>query len=224
MDPPEPVHTRAKLEFDRELFRAERRYEEFKLLRDQNALFRFDDTETKEPVFYSLLSRLEMESGSGLSVQGNVIQVPGFGRIRLAEAAIEPQRFSLTLCRFDLESEFLGEINLATAISFGIPGDFTVQSGSRETSRDDVSTGLDEDEEAEVIRELRDWLNSTPKEDEPFLFFMGHSLTPVEFFNQVERRTGFGLTFLRFLAEQSHNSQQRPRDIIRRAVDANHSE
>ena len=181
--------SRAAVEFNQDLFWKERRYDDFVYLRDPSALFRFEDPRAGEPVVSSLISRLELDSREGVTAIGNAIHVPGFGRIRLAEVEIEPQRFSLTMFRIDLGSEVLGEINLATAICYGVPRNVASESDFTEAGASDISTGLDDEEESEVIDELRHWLNTNPNPDQPFLFFMGRNLTPEKFFDAVERRT-----------------------------------
>jgi hypothetical protein len=88
----------------------------------------------------------------------------------------------------------------------------------------DLSSELEPNEEIAVIEDLKNWKDTNPKKDEPFLFLMGRSFTPEQFFHEVEERTEFGVSFLRFLAAQSRETNQRPRDVIRRAVDANQVE
>lgn len=175
------------------------------------------------PILTSLVTELRADSKS-FQIEGNAIRVPEFGRISFADLAIEPERRTLTMLRVELDGVVVGEIDLGTIVVNGISGRSSWQREPGYEQDTDRSTGLELDEEAEVVDDLKHWLNTNPRQDEPFLFFMGRSLTPRQFFDQVETRTDHGLSFLRFLAEQSKISDQRPRDVIRRAVDANKAE
>ena len=50
---------------------------------------------------------------------------------------------------------------------------------------------------------------------------MGRSFTPVEYFHEVIDNPEFRSDLFRFLEEQAERSQERPVDMIRRAVEAN---
>jgi len=162
-------------------------------------------------------------TGGGVA-EGNRITIPGFGRVVLGELAVERQRCHLCLVRAELDGFISGRIDI---------GVLTIDNENARTPLADIpenenalplSAGLDEEEEQEVLAELNDWVNTHPGRDEPFLFFMGRSLTPAEFFNEVEGKTELGISFLRFLGDQSKRFDEHPRDAIRRAVDANRSE
>ena len=80
---------------------------------------------------------------------------------------------------------------------------------------------MNPDEEGTVIRALEEWVFSHPHKDRPFLIFMGRSFTPVEYFHEVIDNPEFRSDLFRFLEEQAERSQERPVDMIRRAVEAN---
>jgi hypothetical protein len=183
--------------------------------------------DSDRPALASLVSKVNIESESLkniVRVDGNVIYVPDFGKIRLGEIAIDPEWWMLTLIHLELEGAFTGEIRLGNLRVSSRYDREMREEGPAEGRDMDLSTNLDEEEEAEVRDDLNQWVNTHPRPDEPFLFFMGRSLTPVEFFREVEEKTSFGISFLRFLAEQSKEADERPRDAIRRAVDANGTE
>jgi hypothetical protein len=184
----------------------------------------FRQARSHGPIITSLVSELKAESQNRFRVDGNVIDVPNFGRIRFAELVIERERRALTMLHLELGGEIQGEINLATLVLNGISDRTTSEREWAAENALELVTDLDEKEEAEVLGELKQWVNTHPRQEEPFLFFMGRSLTPSEFFHEVEEKTAFGIDFLRFLAEQSKSFDQRPRDAIRRAVDANRAE
>lgn len=175
------------------------------------------------PILTSLVTELRAESKS-FQIEDSAIRVPEFGRISFADLAVEPERRTLTMLRVELDGTVQGEIDLGTIVVNGISSRSSWQREPGYEQDSNRATGLEPDEEVEVVDDLKHWLNTNPRQDEPFLFFMGRSLTPRQFFDQVEARTDHGLSFLRFLAEQSKISDQRPRDVIRRAVDANKSE
>jgi len=161
-------------------------------------------------------------SGMGrVFCEGNRITIDGFGSIVLGELVVEPERCNLCLVRTELKGFFSGRADLGILTIDNANARMPSTGISEKEDALPLSTNLDEEEEGEVVAELKDWVNTHPSKDAPFLFFMGRSLTPVEFFNEVEERTEFGLSFLRFLADQSKRFDERPRDAIRRAVDAN---
>lgn len=175
------------------------------------------------PILTSLVTELRADS-KAFQIEDSAIRVPEFGRISFADLAVEPERRALTMLRVELDGTVQGEIDLGTIVVNGISSRSSWQREPGYEQDSNRATGLEPDEEVEVVDDLKHWLNTNPRQDEPFLFFMGRSLTPRQFFDQVEARTDHGLSFLRFLAEQSKISDQRPRDVIRRAVDANKSE
>jgi len=175
------------------------------------------------PILTSLVTELRGDSKS-FRIEDHAIRIPEFGRISFADLAVEPERRTITMVRLELDGMVEGEIDLGTIVVNGISSRSSWQREPGYELDTDRSTGLEPDEEVEVVDDLRHWLNTNPRQDEPFLFFMGRSLTPKQFFEQVEARTDHGLSFLRFLTEQSRKSDQRPRDVIRRAVDANKAE
>jgi hypothetical protein len=151
-----------------------------------------------------------------LEVDRNEISVPGNVSLRLADLWIEPDRCYLRLARVGLWGDVPSGMTLGILSVGGTVG------GDGDGA--EPSSPLDEEEEAAVFEELRAWVNTHPKPDEPFLFFMGRSLTPVEFSREAEEKSDFGVSFLQFLSDQSKRFDERPRDAIRRAVDANRAE
>lgn len=175
------------------------------------------------PILTSLVTELKVEP-KRFEIEDHAVRVPEFGRISFGELAVEPERRTLSMLRVQLDGTVEGEIDLGTIVVNGISSRSSWQREPAYEQDNDRSTGLEPDEEAEVVEDLRHWLNTNPRQDEPFLLFMGRSLTPRQFYEQVETRTDHGLSFLRFLAEQSKEFDLRPRDVIRRAVDANKAE
>jgi hypothetical protein len=159
---------------------------------------------------------------------GNMISVPYFGQIRLGELAVEPERCTLKLLSAEFKGPIRGGLDLGLLSIDGVPGQSTGEEPFAAAKAPEewapASTNLDEEEEAEVLDELNQWVNTHPHKDEPFLFFMGHSLTPVQFFREVQEHTNFGMFFLRLMSDQSKRFGEHPRDAIRRAVDANRHE
>jgi hypothetical protein len=159
---------------------------------------------------------------------GNMISVPDFGSIRFGELAVEPERCTLKLLSAEFKGPIRGQLDLGLLSIDGAPGRSTGEEPFAAAKAPEewapTSTNLDEEEEAEVLDELNQWVNTHPHKDEPFLFFMGHSLTPVQFFREVQEHTSFGMFFLRFLSDQSKRFREHPRNAIRRAVDANRHE
>jgi hypothetical protein len=177
-------------------------------------------------VITSLVDRIEIASEPAPSphrIDGNILTLRGVGQVRLAELQADPQSCRLKLMSVEFDDEFRSELNLGL-LSIGGSIERTWLGETGKTEAVDLSTNLDEEEEAEVIDELNHWMNTHPRKDEPFLFFMGRSLTPVDFFHEIEEKTNFGASFLRFLAVQSRRFDERPRDAVRRAVDANRTE
>ncbi|UFP95933.1 hypothetical protein [Gloeobacter morelensis] len=80
---------------------------------------------------------------------------------------------------------------------------------------------FDPDELEGVLSYLREWAYGHPRSERPFLIEMGRTLTPVEFFYEVEKRTEFGLGFLQFLFAQARRAEERPVDAVARAIKAN---
>jgi hypothetical protein len=77
------------------------------------------------------------------------------------------------------------------------------------------------DEEGAVIRALEEWAFGHPHKDMPFLIFMGRSFTPVEYFREVTDNEQFRSALFSFLGEQAERSQERPVDMVLRAIEAN---
>jgi hypothetical protein len=100
--------------------------------------------------------------------------------------------------------------------------------GAERRTRDELPTDegpitMHEEQYVRVLEELKVWSSSHPRREEPFLFFMGGSYTPLELYREVEDRTPFGRSFLRFLEVQSERFGERPWHAIARAVEANRS-
>src|SRR5690348_5915441 len=77
---------------------------------------------------------------------------------------------------------------------------------------------MNADDESTITELLMQWAYGHPAKDEPFLFFMGEALTPIEFFEEVRERTDRGESFLRFISEQGGRSRTDPANFIRRAI------
>lgn len=159
------------------------------------------------------------------TVSGNRITVPGFGAFTLGELVVGPERCSLRLLHTELEGFFTGQVDFGILHVDNAQVEQLRDAGVPETAGAlSPATDLDEEEELEVFEELAAWVNTHPAKDQPFLFFMGRSLTPVEFENELTGKTELGVFYLRFLSSQSRRFGERPRDAIRRAVDANRAE
>jgi hypothetical protein len=76
-------------------------------------------------------------------------------------------------------------------------------------------------EAEELMRALEEWAYRHPKGDRPFLIFMGRSFTPVEYFLELRHNEEFREALFGFLEEQSRRSEERPIDMIVRAIVAN---
>jgi hypothetical protein len=157
----------------------------------------------------------------GVEVEGNLITVPQLGRIRFGEFVTRPQSCALSLVNVEFVAPIRGQADLGLLSVLRVVERTMPREEPEEEDLEPTSTNLDEEEEAEVLEDLKEWLNSEPEPDSPFLFFMGHSLTPAQFYREVEERTSFGIAFLRFLSDQSKRFDEHPRDAIRRAIDAN---
>jgi hypothetical protein len=77
------------------------------------------------------------------------------------------------------------------------------------------------DDEAMVMRALEEWAHKHPHQDRPFLIFMGRSFTPVEYYRELVDNEDFRSDLFRFLDEQAERSQERPVDMVFRAIEAN---
>jgi hypothetical protein len=80
---------------------------------------------------------------------------------------------------------------------------------------------MDNEEEQQLLRALEEWANGHPQKDRPFLILMGRSYTPVEYYREVKDNDDFRSKLFRFLSEQAERSNERPLDMIIRAVEAN---
>ena len=168
--------------------------------------------------------RMERERPSGVYVDGNIIVFPGLGQVRMGELIVEPERCILRLLRAEFSGTIRAQADVGILSIDGVVERSMAREEPGEEHIEPTSTKLDEEEEAEVMEALKEWLNTEPEPDRPFLFFMGHSLTPVQFFREVEEKTRFGVSFLRFLSDQSKRFGEHPREAIRRATDANRAE
>lgn len=139
----------------------------------------------------------------------------------MGELIVEPERCILKLLRAEFSGAIRGQADVGILSIDGVVERSMPREQPEEEDLEPTSTNLDEEEEAEVMEALNEWLNTEPEPDRPFLFFMGHSLTPVQFFREIEKKTRFGISFLRFLSDQSKRFGEHPRDAIRRATDAN---
>lgn len=174
----------------------------------------------------SYVQSVSMDSGrfSPFFVDGNLIAVPDFGRIRVGELAVEPERCTLKLLSAEFEGGLRGQLDLGVLLIDGLPDRSTRREEPEDEELGSMSTNMDEEEEEEVREALGEWLNTEPEPNRPFLFFMGRSLTPAQFFREVEEKTRFGISFMRFLSDQSKRFGEHPRSAIRRAIDANRAE
>lgn len=161
-----------------------------------------------------------------LQTDGNKITYPGFGTLRLFEVVLSRDKIELTSLNAQIEGPgrpagFIigqGSIN---GIVLGREPERVRQDGS--SSNHDQPGMMEEEQLTRILQELAVWSSSHPRRDEPFLFFMGRSFTPLEFFREVEDQTEFGRSFLHFLNQQSERSGERPWHAIARAVEANKS-
>lgn len=208
-----------QFDLDLEPYSQPRRYDEFSDLRPD----RKSDGENGR-ITTTFIRRMEAQFAGSGRLDGNVISIPNFGRIRLATVVVEPHQCALGLIRVEFDGAIQGLVDLGR---LAVNGEYDRTERKESSVQEDAvpeSTNLDEEEEKEVLEELNQWVNTHPYPNEPFLFFMGNSLTPVRFLHEVEDKTSFGISFLRFLSDQSKRFDERPRDAIRRAVDANQHE
>jgi hypothetical protein len=77
------------------------------------------------------------------------------------------------------------------------------------------------DEEQQVLNALEEWAYKHPHGDRVFLVQMGRDFTPEEYYNEVRENEAFRTQLFEFLEEQAARSQERPVDMIWRAVAAN---
>jgi hypothetical protein len=159
-------------------------------------------------------------------IKENVIFVPDFGQLRVAHAILTPRGMRITMLEIALSSSgFRGQIALAGGTLSGRrilenSDDPTIET-SRYSDNTEVTLKMDDDDLQQVMTELRLWASSHPYPAEPFFFFMGKTLTPQQFLSEVETKSRIGITFLNILVEQADRSNQRPRQFIARAVEAN---
>jgi hypothetical protein len=77
----------------------------------------------------------------------------------------------------------------------------------------------------DIIDALRAWAQGHPARDQPFMAIMriedDGTFTPREFLNQVEQKTNFGRSFMRFVVAQAKKYDLQPAELVRRAVKAN---
>ena len=169
--------------------------------------------DSEAEVVIPLLSRANIDWNKigNVAAEGNRIKIPDFVALVLGELAVEPQRCHLRMVRTELDGFVSGRVDLGVLTidnaSDVAPLAARMPEQERVTAQ---STNLDEEQEKEILAEPNEWVNTHPKRDEPFLFFMGRTLTPVEFFNEVETKTEFGVSFVRFVAEQSKRFEERP--------------
>jgi hypothetical protein len=78
-----------------------------------------------------------------------------------------------------------------------------------------------DEEFASILSWISEWAFAHPKRDQPFFVQMGRTLTPVQFLDEIEKRTKFGLEFLQFLFEQARRDNELPERAILRAIKAN---
>jgi hypothetical protein len=74
-----------------------------------------------------------------------------------------------------------------------------------------------------IIEAMRLWAHGHPAADQPFLIVKGKAFTPKEFLHEVEERTEFGLSFLRFLFEEASRHEVAPESLLYKAIKANQS-
>jgi hypothetical protein len=80
-----------------------------------------------------------------------------------------------------------------------------------------------------ILTALRAWAEGHPARDQPFMALMGGDeaesrstlYTPLEFLDQVERRTPLGRSFMHFVLAQAKRYGLAPAEFVFRAVEAN---
>jgi hypothetical protein len=68
----------------------------------------------------SIFSKVE-KCGSGSIVQGNKVQIPGFGTVYLGEFVIAPSQRSITMLRVKLGCPVAGNVLMGFAAGNGMP-------------------------------------------------------------------------------------------------------
>lgn len=80
---------------------------------------------------------------------------------------------------------------------------------------------LNEEEFDGILSCISEWAFTHPKRNQPFFVQMGRTLTPVQFLDEIEKRTKFGIEFLQFIFEQARHNNEPPQQAILRAIEAN---
>jgi hypothetical protein len=88
---------------------------------------------------------------------------------------------------------------------------------------------IDDRDAAPILTALRRWAEGHPARDQPFMAIMGDDkdsrcptlFTPLEFLDEVERKTDFGRAFMHFVLSQARRYDLQPEEFVFRAVEAN---
>jgi hypothetical protein len=168
-------------------------------------------------------------NGPDFRVEKNSIVVPQFGTVRIADVNVTSEGVSATMLAVEFDSERLrGHIAIASGSLNGQPRISTEKAAVKkspieyeEGEEEEVSLKMDEEELEIVLIELRGWAGTHPNPKAPFLFFMGKTLTPEQFLNEVESNSRIGVTFLNILVEQGESAGLRPHKFVARAREAN---
>jgi hypothetical protein len=170
----------------------------------------------------SLVRRLRCDL-PGVRIAGNALEYPGFGRLQICGLTLDPQRINLTLLDAKLRSpHWEADLTLGGGtIESRLPVSEAPRPESGDDEDEELPVTMDEENLELVIQELRNWTSSHPRPDEPFLFFLGSSMTPREFFGEVVSQRPFGRGFLRFLEREARRVDEPPWKAVARAVEAN---
>lgn len=188
---------------------------------------RFDDT-LEGASHDSLVRAIEVEDHR-LMIDGNVIVIPGFGKVRLADLSRKDDQVHVTMCSFEGDSAgFRGRVDLASGTLNGyvLPAEERTirRAVQHDVPVDRETVRMNEDELGEVMEALRTWAGTHPTPNEPFIFLMGKVLTPKEFLLEVAQRSKVGQVYLNSLAKLARQNHERPVQAVRRAVEANQPE
>jgi hypothetical protein len=80
---------------------------------------------------------------------------------------------------------------------------------------------IDPNDERQVMSALREWAYGHPAKDRPMLAYMGQSLTPLEYYEKVEKDGDFRSKLFELLVAQAHRTGERPQELVIRAIKAN---
>ena len=96
-----------------------------------------------------------------------------------------------------------------------------VEEWEEEQEEEEQDEEWDAEEIIRIVDALQTWALTHPEPKLPFLFVGERNYTPLQFYEEVNRKTEFRRSFLAFLFAQAEIYKIAPHDFVERAMRAN---